>query len=132
MPGEKNLPLLLKTMKPSLHTGDYVFCTVKDISTIYLKDVIGSFREDESITLIISKENADRLNLSYSFVSAWITLLVHSSLEAVGLTAAFSNALAKEGISCNVIAAYYHDHIFVNKKDAGKAMKVLEGISKDP
>jgi hypothetical protein len=70
------------------------------------------------------------MNLAYSFVSAWITLTVHSSLESVGLTAAFSTALANKGISCNVVAAYYHDHIFVNLKDAPGAMQVLESISR--
>ena len=67
---------------------------------------------------------ADSLNLKYSFVAAWITLTVHSLLEAVSLTAAFSGALANEGISCNVVAAFYHDHIFVDKAYAGKAMGV--------
>ena len=37
---------------------------------------------------------ADELGLSYHFVCSWITFTVHSSLEAVGLTAAFSNALS--------------------------------------
>jgi uncharacterized protein len=46
------------------------------------------------------------------------------------LTAAFSNALAAVGISCNVMAAYFHDHIFVDTKDARQAMKVLEEFSK--
>ena len=55
----------------------------------------------------------------------WITLDVHSSLEAVGLTAAVSAALAEENISCNVVAAYYHDHLFVPVADAERAMETL-------
>lgn len=89
-----------------------------------------SFQEEESITIIAKKEVADQLNLEYSFVASWITLTVHSALEAVGLTAAFSNALSENGISCNVVAAYYHDHIFIDVKDTEKAMNVLNAFSK--
>jgi uncharacterized protein len=125
MEGEKNLEKLLKTMKPSLNGGDYVFCVVGDITTINSNDIIMFFREQEGFTVIIKKELADSLALEYSFVASWITLTVHSSLEAVGLTAAFSKALSQEGISCNVVAAFYHDHIFVGKKDTDKAMIIL-------
>ena len=130
MPGESDLNIILKTMKPMLNEGEYVFCTVSDDYKFDLSDIISLFKEGEGITIILTKEIADKLNLSYSFVSAWITLTVYSSLESVGLTAVFSNALAEEGISCNVVAAYHHDHIFVNIKDAQKSMKVLEDISK--
>lgn len=92
-------------------------------------NIIGSFKEKQGLTVIIDKNEADRLNLHYTYVAAWITLSAHSSLEAVGLTAAFSAALAKEGISCNVIAGYYHDHIFVAQRDAHKAIQVLELLS---
>jgi uncharacterized protein len=126
MSAEKNLTTLLKTMQPELQTGDFVFCTVSDLTKVNLNDVLLFFKEKEGITLILTQEIADQLGFDYTFVTAWITLTVHSALDAVGLTAAFSNALASENVSCNVVAAYYHDHIFVDKKDAKKAMMVLE------
>jgi uncharacterized protein len=129
MPGETNLSELLKTMRPKFNNGEYVFCTIPSTQTIDQQHVIGSFKEEEGLTVILEKSMADELNFAYSYISSWITLTVHSSLEAVGLTAAFSNALAKEGISCNVVAAYYHDHIFVDKKDADKAILVLKQLS---
>lgn len=129
MTGETNLDRLLKTMKPKLNIGEYVFCSVKDISSVDIKDTVLIFKEDEAITIIVKKEIADRLNLDYSFISSWITLTVHSSLEAVGLTASFSKALSESGISCNVVAAFYHDHIFVDKRDVEKAMTVLNRFS---
>jgi uncharacterized protein len=126
MPGETDLQTLLKSMRPELQPGDYVFCTMPDTNPVLLKDALMCFREQEGLTLVLQKEQADALQLSYSFVTAWITLTVHSSLEAVGLTAAFATALAEENISCNVVAAYYHDHIFVAKPDAARAIAVLE------
>ena len=58
-----------------------------------------------------------------------ITLKVHSSLEAIGLTAAMSRALMEAGISANVVAAYYHDHIFVPAADAERAVEALRQLS---
>jgi uncharacterized protein len=130
MPGESDLNIILKTLKPFLHEGEYVFCQMTDQYPVDLNDIISYFKEAEGVTIILSKTIADQFKLPYSFVSAWITLRVHSSLESVGLTAAFSNALAAAGISCNVVAACFHDHIFVDVKDAQKAMAVLEYISK--
>jgi uncharacterized protein len=130
MSGETNLSALLKTMNPYLNEGDYVFCTIENINNINLSDILFHFKEKEAVTIVLKKEDADKMDLSYSYVAAWITLTVHSSLEAVGLTAAFSTALAKNNISCNTAAAFYHDHIFVDKKDAERAMKVLIDLSK--
>ncbi|WP_259066386.1 ACT domain-containing protein [Mucilaginibacter sp. X4EP1] len=129
MPGETNLTELLKTMCPTLNEGEYVFCTIPASQTIDPAVIIGSFKEKEGLTIILSNAEADKLNLTYTYIAAWITLTVHSSLEAVGLTAAFSAALAKESISCNVIAGYYHDHIFVAKADAEKAMNTLKTLA---
>ena len=130
MSGETNIESLLKNMTPQLNEGEYVFCTVPSIDEIDMADVIGAFKEVESWTIILNKELADKLGYKYSYIAAWITLTIHSSLEAIGLTAAFSSALTKHFISCNVVAAYYHDHIFVAQQDAEKALNVLKELVK--
>jgi hypothetical protein len=130
MTGEKNLEILLKSAKPKHNTGDYVFCQVGDPGTTIIREAIMVFKEQEGTTVIIKRELADSLKLKYTFVASWITLTIHSSLEAVGLTAAFSTALAENGISCNVVAAFYHDHIFVDRSDTRKAMEILSRFSK--
>lgn len=129
MSGETNLQRLLRTLKPVLNEGDFIFYSLPDLSVININDIIFSFKEKEGFTVILEKSLADKLNIPYSFVAAWITLTVHSSLEAVGLTAAFSKSLADEQISCNVVAGFYHDHIFVAKQDAEKAMQALGKLS---
>jgi hypothetical protein len=128
MTGETDLNELLKSISPKLNPGDYVFCAVTELPKISPSDIISTVREQEALTIVIKKELADQLNLTYSFIATWITLTVHSSLEAVGLTAAFSTALSNEGISCNVIAGFYHDHIFVNKQNAERALKILNNL----
>ncbi|MGD8778170.1 MAG: ACT domain-containing protein [Ignavibacteria bacterium] len=129
MNGETNLERLIKGMTPVLNEGEYVFVTVKSVEKISKQEIVCEFKEKEGISVILKKETADKLNLSYSFVSAWITLEIPSSLSAVGLTAAFSTELAKHDISCNVIAGYYHDHIFVDVKGKNKAVRVLKELS---
>ena len=128
MSGELNLVTLLKNMKPVLNSGEYVFCTLSNTEKIDLNKVLGSFKEKEGTTLIIIKEYADLMGFSYTSIMSWISLEVHSSLEAVGLTAAFSKVLADANISCNVVAGYYHDHIFVLKQDAQRAIDLLKSI----
>ncbi|SEK91115.1 hypothetical protein SAMN04487910_1452 [Aquimarina amphilecti] len=129
MTGEKNLTTLIQKMSPELHDGEYVFTTVKTTDLIDRKDIICEFKEPEGITLILKREKADNLNLEYEFIASWITLKIHSSLDAVGLTAIFSSELAANEISCNVVAGYYHDHIFVNTEYSEKTIKVLKKLS---
>ena len=130
MAGETDISKLIKSMTPKLNVGTYVFSSVKMLDGIDREHTICEFKEREGITIVLEKRKADELHLSYDYSAAWITLEIHSSLDAVGLTAIVSNELAENDISCNVIAAYFHDHIFVAKHDAEKAMKVLTVLSK--
>ena len=126
---ETNLEKLIKTMSPILNVGSYVFCSVSRTFVVPDSIVLASFMEQEGKTLVLSREAAENHKLQYSSVMAWITLAVHSSLEAVGFTAKVSTALAENDISCNVISGYHHDHLFVEKDDAERAMEVLEELS---
>ncbi|UKB77913.1 ACT domain-containing protein [Chryseobacterium sp. MEBOG07] len=129
MSGEKDLAVLLQNMEPVLNAGEYVFCTVENLGEIKdIEKILFFFREAEAVTIVLEKAIAEEWGMNYSYISSWITLNIHSSLEAVGLTAAFANALKQENISCNVVAAYFHDHIFVAKEDAENAMKALEAL----
>jgi len=129
MTGETDLQKLLSDMKPKLNEGEFVFCIVDSSENANGLDPLCMFQESEGTTVIISKQQADDAGLPYSMVCSWITLTIHSSLEAVGLTAAVSKALTEANISCNVVAAYYHDHIFVPIQDAKMAMDVLGQLS---
>jgi len=130
MPGETDLEKLLQGMKPELNEGKYVFCTVDSFERAATLNPLCVFQEREAITIIISKDQADETALPYSVTCSWITLTVHSSLEAVGLTTAVSKTLTDANISCNVVAAYYHDHIFVPVQDAKRAMETLVKLTK--
>lgn len=129
MTGETSLAVLLRSLAPHLNEGDYVFCSVHDAAQVAGAELVGSIREAEGLSVVLARGEADRLGLAYDYVAAWISLTVHSALSAVGLTAAFANALAAEGISCNVIAGYHHDHLFVARADAERAMAALRQLA---
>jgi len=129
MTGETNLSKLLQNMKPELNAGEYVFCLFDSLEAGLAHDPICLFQEQEGTTAILSRQNADAANIEYPSTYAWITLTVHSSLEAVGLTSAVARALTEANISCNVVAAYYHDHLFIPTKDAQRAMVELQALT---
>lgn len=128
MAGKSDLQNLLADMRPELHAGEYVFVTNGHGSVPSGVRPVVSVAEDEGITLVLRKEDADRLGLPYDYVAGWITLRVHSSLDAVGLTAAVASKLAQAGLSCNVVAGFNHDHLFVPHERAARAVTLLEEI----
>lgn len=129
MTGERDLATLVASMDPVARPDPYVVVTVD--GTAVLGDLVpdATIREDEGLTVVIRQADADRLGLTYDFVAGWITLRVHSALEAVGLTAAFSAALAQAGLSCNVLAGAHHDHLLVPWADRDAALAALRALS---
>ncbi|MAW50757.1 MAG: acetyltransferase [Flavobacteriaceae bacterium] len=131
MPGEVQIDRLLKNMDPEINQGEYVFCSVKNLKKINFKDVIAFLKEKEGFTLVIEKNKAVQLGLDFEFISSWITLNVHSSLNAVGFNSIISNSLSKNNISCNVIAGFHHDHLFVSLNNAKRAISILKNLSRN-
>ena len=127
--GESDLLTLIAQMSPSLDDQVWAFVSVDEVSSEYAAEhALGTFRETEGATLIVPWERADEFDVC-SEPMARITLNIHSSLEAVGLTAAVSQALASEAISANVVAGFYHDHIFVPQTMGERAVACLKLLS---
>ena len=126
MSGITDLEEFLCSMQPKLKDKEFVFCTVEGELKDYVElKPLASFIEAEGLTLVLERDVAERFGLAFEGLYRQIILTVHSSLEAVGLTAAVSTKLASKGISANVIAAYYHDHIFVPASKANAALSAL-------
>jgi hypothetical protein len=131
VPGESNLATLLQNMKPEMHDGVFVFCSIPaDEEILATLTPVHIFREREGTTLVVRREEAESAGLPYQFVSRLITLTVHSSREAVGLLAAITGRLAEAGISVNAVSAYYHDHLFVPEHRANEVLRLLQDMSK--
>ncbi|MGH8783393.1 ACT domain-containing protein [Paraburkholderia sp.] len=130
-----DLRVLLASMQPVLDDRQVAFVSIRENADVPWDplgpEVVATFREREGVTLIVELNAALQSGVPILFRAAWITLTVHSDLEAVGLTAAFASALGAEGISCNVVAAAYHDHIFVPLADAQRAMAALAQLQRD-
>ncbi len=125
--GETELEKLLALMQPRLLEGQFVFCTLENGS---LPDAVGltplaTFQEEEGLSLLLERSEAESAGLQFDSVFRGITLSVHSSLDAVGFTAAVASKLAANGIPANVIAAHYHDHVFVPESRAEYALQLL-------
>jgi uncharacterized protein len=117
-------------MRPVLHPGRFVFATVPGPVPPGLRPVV-TVTEDEGLTVVVAQPQADAAGLAYDYVAAWITLRVNSALDAVGLTAAVAGELARAGLSCNVVAGFHHDHLFVPYLRAAGALATLETLARD-
>lgn len=125
-----DLQTLIRSMQPVLQEGAYYFATLPEGSALAAADIQASIREAEGLSVVVEEATAQKHGLQNAFRAAWITLNVHSDLAAVGLTAAFSAALGRAGISCNVVAGHCHDHIFVPYEQAEAAMETLRDLQR--
>ncbi|MQY34457.1 hypothetical protein SRB17_24260 [Streptomyces sp. RB17] len=129
MTGETDLQRLLSDMRPELNPGRYVFTMAEGGVPSGVTPVV-TVAEQEGLTLVVHQAEADAAGMAYDYVAGWITLRVHSALAAVGLTAAVSRALADAELSCNVVAGFHHDHLFVPYDRAEEAMDVLRHLAR--
>ncbi|CAN5632029.1 ACT domain-containing protein [soil metagenome] len=132
--GEHDLDVLLASLDPQLDPEPYVFASVGPGPVDPSLEPIVTVVEAEGTTLVLHAAAAQGARergseLAESAPMTRITLLVHSSLDAVGLTAAVAGALADAGISCNVVAGYFHDHLFVPEARSDEACALLRGLS---
>lgn len=130
MTGSVESGTLIETMSPWMQDADYVFCRVDgEIRDYAALDPVAMVRESEGVTLILPAVVARRESFRFEGTFRRITLRVHSSLQAVGLTAAVSSELASHGIPANIVAGYYHDHLFVPSDKALRALELLRELS---
>jgi uncharacterized protein len=129
MVGETNLSVLLKSMTPTLDPKP--FGIVLDIKRVFPPAMaFALIAEEEGVTIIAPAERLTSEGFDVKELWAKITLEVHSSLEAVGLTAAFAKALGEVDISANVVAGFHHDHIFVQWDKREAAIEALTNLSR--
>ena len=124
-PGETDLAEMLATLDVERRPGVFTFVSVEVPTPTQLENAHAMVVEESSTTLVLSVAAARRDGFPVVVEMAWLSLTVHSSLEAVGLTAAFSALLGNAGISCNVLAGYHHDHVLVPVERVADAIAAL-------
>jgi hypothetical protein len=131
MSGISDLSLMLSALSACLDPREFVFCSVPDLRLEQCSafEPIATCQENEGLSIVVPRDIAEREGLAFEGVFRRISLDVHSSLEAVGLTAALSAALAERGISANIIAGFYHDHILVPAGRADEALAAVEALA---
>lgn len=127
--GERNLNALLHQMTPEVHPQVFTYCCFPDRQLPPGLTPVGTFHEAEGLTAIVPLQQAQALGLPHQFECRMVTLTVHSALDAVGFLARISAALAAEGIACNVVSAFHHDHLFVPQDRLEAAVKALRLLS---
>ncbi len=123
---------MIAEMAPVLRGGTFVFCSTVDpaLAAACRAVAVGTFVEDEGLSAILPLGEAQRLGFDVSLPMRQITLTVPSALDGVGLTAAVSAALAERGIPCNMVAAQFHDHLFVPAAMADLALGALADLQR--
>lgn len=119
----------LRNLEPELDPETYVFVCL-DVPAVEL-DAIVCMQEAAGTTYVIKQSTANDRGLNGTFRCRRITLAVHTALDLVGFIARIATALAGQGIACNVVAGYHHDHLFVPEQRAADAMDVLGRLAAD-
>jgi hypothetical protein len=142
MGGEKDLSVILKSVEFLISEQDFVYVSIDsdyfEVTRLLLENQIQPemvFIEGDFVTLIVDVSISSLVrelftSTEVAYLSKKITCNIHSALDGVGLTQIISTTLAEHQIPCNIVAAYYHDHVFVEKEKADLAHKLLEKLKK--
>lgn len=128
MSGLTDLRETLNSIQVSCDNIKYGFASIKDKTLIDRDSVLSTFHENGQLAVVAPKHYLDSKGIENEGPYAKLTIEVHTSLELVGLTAVMATKLAEHGISANVIAAFYHDHVFVQYGLKDKAKQLLEDL----
>jgi hypothetical protein len=132
MAGMTDLDQMLRTLTVAVRDDRYTFVTVPTGTGPPVGEGIAAvIGEAEGDTLVATVSRAQAEGWPVGFEAAWLTLEIHSALEAVGLTAAFAAVLADVGIACNVLAGFHHDHLLVPADRVDDAIGAVESLRRD-
>ena len=124
-PGETDVAKMLESLRVVRRDGVFTMGESDDAPASIVTRAHARIDEEESTTYVVEVADARAAGWDVPVELAWLTLTVHSSLEAVGLTAHVSGVLAEQGIPCNVLAGYHHDHLLVPVGRAVEAVALL-------
>lgn len=131
MTGETDLGRMLAGLEPQLCPVEYGYGLIAGPQAKVPAglDPTATMREAEGLTVIAPCAALLRHGIPHRGGFARISLHVHSDLGAVGLTAAFSTALARNGLAANVVAGFHHDHIFTDWDRRHEALACLQALA---
>lgn len=126
MSGETDLGRILEAIEVTRREGVFVFATIPPGHQLPDLPLAAMVAEEQGTTIVLNRDIAVGAGVEFDFEAAWLTVSTHTSLEAVGVTASVSTALAVKGIPCNVLAGFHHDHLLVPFQMAAEAMSAVE------
>jgi hypothetical protein len=128
MSGITDLQETLNSIKVTCDDVEYGFASIENASTIDATKVLATFQENGRLAIIAPAKYLKNNDIDHEGPYAKLTIDIHTSLELVGLTAVMATTLAEHGISANVVAAFYHDHVFVQYALKDKAKELLKSL----
>lgn len=126
MSGETDLGRILASLAVRQREGVFVYTFIPPGEPLPDMPIAAMVSESEGTSIVVGRDAADAAGLPYEFPAAWLTLTVHTSLQAVGVTASLTTALAVRGIPCNVIAGFHHDHVLIPVERVEDAIEAID------
>jgi len=131
--------ILAKTLIKE-HPDDYLIVFIDPRQRKQAWELVNDLKPFTSYTITSDEvslvlRSSDWVKMSDSFLGyreegpyRLITFDIVLDLSIVGFLSVIATALAESGVSIYALSTYLKDHILVKKRDAGKAIDVLNGL----